>query len=202
LIRTIGAVAQVERFTSSGDLGAAPHASTPATADLRWLANCTFWQANTFATRRLPQVIDMSVYRTLHRGVPSDVNVSDIGRQPSATSTSTDAVCVAPARAEVHYVRKALPASQPFPATFEWIASLPPEVRPFQLLKQFPRIANMLAQAWPDPAAFREYMFDLLIDRRGGRQGFPQAVRSELLQLRTYFDDIHPLTPTVARHDE
>jgi hypothetical protein len=42
-------------------------------------------------------------------------------------------------------------------------------------------------------------MFDLLIDRRGGREGFPQDVRSELLRLRTYFDDINPLVKTVSR---
>ena len=102
-----------------------------------------------------------------------------------------------------HYFDKtclAAPANQPFPATFKWIAALPREVRPLELLKQYPRIANMLAQAWHDPSAFREYMFDLLIDRRGGRQGFPQAVRSELLRLRTYFDHIHPHIPTVGRH--
>jgi hypothetical protein len=144
-------------------------------------------------------VIDMSVYRKLREDVPSDVNVSDIGRRGSAASTPSEEPQPSGAQPKVSYVRKAAPANQPFPATFKWIAGLPPEVRPLELLKRFPRIANMLAQAWSDPAAYREYMFDLLIDRRGGRQGFPQDVRSELLRLRTYFDDLNPLAKTVSR---
>ena len=145
-------------------------------------------------------VIHMSVYRTLRHDVPSDVNVSDIGRRRTAASSASDHAHVASPQPTISYARKAAPANQPFPATFKWIAALPREVRPLELLKQYPRIANMLAQAWHDPSAFREYMFDLLIDRRGGRQGFPQAVRSELLRLRTYFDHIHPHIPTVGRH--
>ena len=141
----------------------------------------------------------MSVYRTLHASVPSDVNVSDIGRRRSASAGAPDESRPPAVRAADSFVRKAAPSNTPFPSTFRWIASLPREVRPLALLKQFPRIANMLAQAWHDPAAFREYMFDLLIDRRGGRQGFPQDVRSELLKLRAYFDHIHPHVPTVGR---
>jgi len=100
------------------------------------------------------------------------------------------------------FVRKAVPNNQPFPATFKWIASLPREIRPLALLQQFPRIANLLAQSWHDPAAFREYMFDLLIDRRGSRKGFPRDVRSELLRLRAYFDHIDPLAHTVGRQSQ
>jgi len=142
----------------------------------------------------------MSVYRTLHGSIASDVNVSDVGRRrSSSTDAPADDGRPSAERAAVEFARKATPANTPFPATFKWIAGLPREVRPLELLKQFPRIANMLAQNWHDPAAFREYMFDLLIDRRGGRKGFPQNVRSELLRLRTYFDHIHPLVPTVGR---
>jgi hypothetical protein len=141
----------------------------------------------------------MSVYRKLREDVPSDVNVSDISRRPSAAPTALDEPGPSGAKPKVTYARKAVPADQPFPATFKWIAALPSEFRPLELLRRFPRIANMLAQAWSDPAAYRECMFDLLIDRRGGRQGFPQGVRSELLRLRTHFDDIHPLVKTVSR---
>jgi len=144
-------------------------------------------------------VIDMSVYGTLHKSVASEVNVSDIGRRRSASAGAPDEARPFAAQPSVSFVRKAAPANEPFPATFRWIAGLPTEVRPLAALKQFPRIANMLAQAWHDSAAFREYMFDLLIDRRGGRQGFPEEVRSELLKLRAYFDHIHPHVPTVER---
>src|SRR6266576_3731303 len=143
----------------------------------------------------------MSVYRTLHRGVPSEVNVSAVARrrQESTSPTTEDKPAVGDDHAT--FVRKAAPNNQPFPATFKWIASLPREIRPLALLQQFPRIANMLAQSWHDAAAFREYMFDLLIDRRGCRQGFPEDVRSELLRLRAYFDDIDPLAHTVGRQN-
>jgi hypothetical protein len=141
----------------------------------------------------------MSVYRTLHESVANEVNVSDIGRRRSASAGAPDETRQSAAQPSGSFVRKAAPANEPFPATFRWIAGLPDDLRPLALLKQFPRIANTLAQAWHDPAAFREYMFDLLIDRRGGRQGFPQEVRSELLKLRAYFDHIHPHVPTVGR---
>ena len=141
----------------------------------------------------------MSVYRTLHKGVASEVNVSAVARrgQESTSAGPQDKPTVA--RTESTFNRKAAPNNQPFPATFKWMASLPREIRPLALLQQFPRIANMLAQSWHDPASFREYMFDLLIDRRGSRKGFPQDVRSELLRLRTYFDHIDPLAHTVER---
>ena len=141
----------------------------------------------------------MSVYRTLHANVASEVNVSDIGRRRSASAGARDESPPSAVRAADSFVRKAAPSNTLFPSTFKWIASLPREVRPLALLKQFPRIANMLAQAWHDPAQFREYMFDLLIDRRGCRKGFPQDVRSEVLKLRAYFDHIHPHVRTVGR---
>jgi len=144
----------------------------------------------------------MSVYRTLHKGIASEVNVSAVARrgQDSTSAATQDKPTVA--EIDATFVRKAAPNNQPFPATFKWIASLPREVRPLALLQQFPRIANMLAQSWHDPAAFREYMFDLLIDRRGSREGFPQDVRSELLRLRAYFDHIDPLAHTVGRQEQ
>jgi hypothetical protein len=144
----------------------------------------------------------MSVYRTLHRGVPSEVNVSAVARRRSESTSSATEDKPPVGGDDASFVRKAAPNNQPFPATFKWIAGLPREIRPLALLQQFPRIANMLAQSWHDPAEFREYMFDLLIDRRGSRQGFPQDVRSELLRLRAYFDNIDPLAHTVARQNQ
>jgi hypothetical protein len=62
------------------------------------------------------------------------------------------------------------------------------------VLRHYPRIANVLALSWNDPASVREYLFDLLIDRRGGREGFPEDVRAELLVLRAYLEDCHVRT--------
>ncbi|HEY3179380.1 MAG TPA: hypothetical protein VGL25_10920 [Casimicrobiaceae bacterium] len=143
----------------------------------------------------------MSVYRTLHEGVPSEVNVSAVARRGQQSNSPATEDKSAIAGNDATFARKAAPNNQPFPATFKWIASLPREIRPLALLQQYPRIANMLAQSWHDPSAFREYMFDLLIDRRGGRQGFPQDVRAELLRLRAYFDHIHPHVGTIGRQN-
>ncbi len=51
------------------------------------------------------------------------------------------------------------------------------------LLELFPRIANVLALSWNDAAGLSAYMDSLLVDRRGGRRGFPAEVNRELLLL-------------------
>jgi hypothetical protein len=62
----------------------------------------------------------------------------------------------------------------------------------------YPRIANRIASAWRDSEAARASLDDLLIDRRGGRQGFPPFVLAELLHLRTLLyrgaDSVAPRT--------
>ena len=83
-------------------------------------------------------------------------------------------------------LRRAVPLDRPLPATLRWIVSLPAAVQPLTLLQQFPRIANRLAQAWSDEATLSECFDDLLVDQRGGRQGFPPAVRRDLSLLREY----------------
>jgi hypothetical protein len=157
------------------------------------------------AGRRAPEVVthdvtlvnDMSVYRTFDEGIPSEVNVNDTSRRRDARGPASSLPRITlpqPTFAEndEHFARKAAPSNEPFPGTFKWMATLPRHVRPVTLLLQYPRIANIMARAWGDPLMFREYMFELLIDRRGGRQGFPEKVRAELLALRTYFDETHP----------
>ena len=68
------------------------------------------------------------------------------------------------------------------------------EVQPRSLLYKFPRIANLMAAMWPDPNSFRRYMDDLLVDKRGNRQGFPVDVLRELFELRAYYDELYPNT--------
>lgn len=65
-----------------------------------------------------------------------------------------------------------------------WLARLPAGVRPHALCTRYPRIANRLAVCWADPALTDLLFDDLLIDRRGGRQGFPAPVLADLLALR------------------
>jgi hypothetical protein len=74
------------------------------------------------------------------------------------------------------------------PATAKWAASLPAEVQLPSLLQKLPRIANALARLWQDDVALRQYLDDLLVDRRGSRQGFPPDIHLELVLLREFSD--------------
>jgi len=82
--------------------------------------------------------------------------------------------------------RRVQPLNQQLPATAKWLASIPTEIQPLALAQKFPRIANNLARLWQDRVALHDYLDDLVVDRRGGRQGFPPEVHSELLVLRDY----------------
>jgi hypothetical protein len=67
-------------------------------------------------------------------------------------------------------------------------------MQPTHLIAEYPRIANRLAFAWQDPKAVRDVLDDVLVDRRGDRQGFPPMVRAELLRIRALTDGAHSLT--------
>ncbi|HYD60098.1 MAG TPA: hypothetical protein VEC35_07070 [Noviherbaspirillum sp.] len=80
-----------------------------------------------------------------------------------------------------------LSSSDLSPIAFKWLAALPREVRPNSLARQFPRIANRLAEIWKRPLQCERYIDDLMIDLRGGRQGFPPAVAAEIAALKVHF---------------
>jgi hypothetical protein len=67
----------------------------------------------------------------------------------------------------------------------KWLAQLPRDVRPLELFHTYPRIANQLA-AFANPAAVSAFLADLLIDNRGGRQGFPGGIALELSRLQEH----------------
>lgn len=73
------------------------------------------------------------------------------------------------------------------PQTFKWLATLPAGVRPDRLAKAFPRIANQMAHLAARPVHYGCYLDDLLIDRRGGRRGFPAEVRADIEALQLHF---------------
>jgi hypothetical protein len=75
-----------------------------------------------------------------------------------------------------------------------WVLALPNDIRPKALLAKYPRIANLVAVLWQDSNSLRRYMDDLLVDKRGGRQGFPLDVLRELFALRAHFDKLNPET--------
>src|SRR5512135_72123 len=84
-------------------------------------------------------------------------------------------------------MRKAQPADYLLPQSDKWLGALPPEVSPFALAMRFPRIVNLIASQWGDRHGAPKLFEDLLVDRRGGRAGFPPAVRHDLLRLREFW---------------
>jgi hypothetical protein len=70
--------------------------------------------------------------------------------------------------------------------THAWLARLPPGVQPQRLGAKFPGVANRLALCWDDHALIERVFDSLLLDRRGGRAGFPPGVANELMRLRAY----------------
>ena len=70
------------------------------------------------------------------------------------------------------------------PATSLWLDQLPTDVRPREVPRLFPRIANKLCSLWANPALCNRYLSSLLMDTRdGAREGFPLAVAGELVAL-------------------
>lgn len=72
------------------------------------------------------------------------------------------------------------------PATRAWLRRLPPRRRPLQLCERFARVANRIAWCWEDDELVAQVFDDLLVDRRGGRRGFPGPLLRELQRLRDY----------------
>ena len=96
---------------------------------------------------------------------------------------------VAPSETMPEHLRKAQDASpiSLLSPTVKWMRSLPADVRPQKLADAYPRVANLLAAAWPDPGVFRERLNEILFTDRTNRQGFPVEVAKELLRLNEHF---------------
>ena len=89
--------------------------------------------------------------------------------------------------------RKAQPANVVLPATRRWLTTIPVDFRPQALAIRFPRIANLLAANWDNPADCTAYISSLLHDQRGGRKGFPPEVQQDIHDLRVYYARLHPI---------
>jgi hypothetical protein len=128
---------------------------------------------------------DIDAVQTKRKKPPQSQATSPHGTSPYGTSPYGTSP-----KEGYESLRKASPASAPLPRTFEWVASLPHDAQPTALLRQYPRIANVIAAAWRDSKALRSYMDCLFTDTRGNRQGFPSDVLGELLALREYYDSV------------
>ena len=56
---------------------------------------------------------------------------------------------------------------------------------PIHLEERFDRILTKIEQLWDTPE-IHDYFSDLLIDKRGGRQGFPPDVLNDIIRLREF----------------
>jgi hypothetical protein len=75
-----------------------------------------------------------------------------------------------------------------------WLGWLPEDVRPHALAARYPRIANQLAACWRDVGLTEYLLGELMIDRRGDRQGFPADIADEIERVYA----LHSLRTDVA----
>jgi hypothetical protein len=73
-------------------------------------------------------------------------------------------------------------------AAYAWIMYIPETTRPLVLAQQYPRILNRIVDLWKRPLKCDDYLEELIIDKRGDRQGFPDEITDELTKLKVYFD--------------
>jgi len=76
------------------------------------------------------------------------------------------------------------------PETWALLAELPIDAKITQLAVKYPRVANRIAENWSRPDITKPYLANLLIDDRGGREGFPPDVVAELLRLSHYYESL------------
>ena len=127
----------------------------------------------------------MSIYMGSTRGNWKDLNdvVQTVPRAQPATQPRPES-----ANTDWTSVRKARPADYLLPLTEKWFDAFPPERAPCALASQYPRICNLIAVHWNDLRGAPELFEDLLTDRRGGRAGFPPAVRRDLIGVQEHWD--------------
>lgn len=63
-----------------------------------------------------------------------------------------------------------------------------PDLYPWALEAQYPRILQRIMDAWDNPQRARAMFAELLVDVRGGRQGFPREVAHDLFRLSETYD--------------
>lgn len=80
-------------------------------------------------------------------------------------------------------LRRADPTGALLPRSKRWMNALPEELRPVHLARSYPRLVNVLALEWTRRDTLGSFIVDLLVDTRGGREGFPVEIRQELRAL-------------------
>jgi hypothetical protein len=91
-----------------------------------------------------------------------------------------------------HHEREQAPPEPIADATIAWIARLPPLMRPMELARQFPRVANRICELWKRPSQCDVYMRELIMSKRGDRRGFPPEVAKEISDLADHYVTLFP----------
>jgi hypothetical protein len=91
-----------------------------------------------------------------------------------------------------HGERAPQPAEPLFESTARRMETLPRTLRPVELAKTYPRIANRIADLWKRPSRCDAYFQTLMLDSRGRRQGFPPAVAMEISTLVAHYAKVYP----------
>ena len=113
------------------------------------------------------------------------------------------AAYAAPKKLENWEERRAAGSSEPLSdEATEWMATLPDTVRPKQLALRYARLANRICKLWKEPVKCDRFLDDLMMDRRGGRKGFPLPVANELASLRDHYYRLHHQGKSAWEHVE
>lgn len=139
-----------------------------------------------------------SFYRSSVPLIASEYDVRAVSRVQLRTATPEPPVAHDNAESQWIPVRKAKPANVLLPGTRKWLEMLSADVQPQALANKFPRLANRIAADWGFPEACRAFTYDLLVDRRGGRLGFPKDVLQDILALRALYSELHPENEQLA----
>jgi hypothetical protein len=138
----------------------------------------------------------MSIYRRDAQTPFSDVYATAIPAAKKSTESADSAQQPPPSTPAfidpaILAMRKSMGSEVLQRFTIQWAETLPPKMQPRALLREYPRVANMIALLWTEPmrTGFDNYMESLLVDHRGTRRGFPPHVASELITLRDAFDN-------------
>lgn len=119
----------------------------------------------------------------------SPVSVEEAARAHELPPPGIRPLAAAPALDNGARQRRAASSVQLTLTSGRWMAELPRELVPRQLAMRHPRIVNELCQRWSSPGSAAAYLDSLIIDDRGNRQGFGQAILAELVALRTSLDE-------------
>jgi len=123
--------------------------------------------------------------------VPAPTDVVTTLPAPADSAPAPPAPSATPAPGQVAYVR-ALPQGEAYREVVDrapmqaWLAAVPVAVRPVALAGIYPRIVKRIMLLWDEEAALLAYVEDLVVDRRGGRIGFPPKVAGEIARLHEF----------------